>query len=280
MFFQQLKNELWKLFAKKRTYIGFAMLLLAQALIVGLLRFSGPAHRGLMHSVERSGLDPGKYVSMLTVATFMVLLLAYSLLPLFVALVGGDLVSKEAEDGTLRMILARPVSRVRLLALKWLAGVVFSVLLVAMLAAGSLLFCGACFPVTGGLFAQLPEQAPSLLNYSDGLPRFLVAHVFMIAKAATIMSLAFMFSCCNIKPAAAAISALSLIMIDRILMEIPFFHELKPYFLAHYLNCWQLLLVDPISWWQIGQAVSLLAGLSVTFLILGISIFQVRDIKS
>jgi len=112
------------------------------------------------------------------------------------------------------------------------------------------------------------------------LERYVIAHLVIVVGAFFIMSLAFMFSCCNIKPAAAAISALSLIMIDRILMEIPFFHELKPYFLAHYLNCWQLLLVDPISWWQIGQAVSLLAGLSVTFLILGISIFQVRDIKS
>jgi len=164
--------------------------------------------------------------------------------------------------------------------LKWLSGVVFSILLVAMLAAGGLLFSAACFPAAGGLFAQLPEQLPSLLPFSEGLPRFLFAHVVMLAKAVTILSLALMFSCCNLKPAAASILALSLIMIDRILMEIPFFHQLKAYFLGHYLNCWQLMFVDPIPWWQIGQAVSLLAGLSLTFLIVGISIFQVRDIKS
>ena len=39
MFFYQLKNELWKLFCKKRTYIGFLMLMLAQLLIVVLLRY-------------------------------------------------------------------------------------------------------------------------------------------------------------------------------------------------------------------------------------------------
>jgi ABC-2 type transport system permease protein len=280
MFFHQLKNELLKLFAKKRTYIGFGMLILAQFLIVSLLRFSSTAQQGLVHIIQRSGLDAGKYVSMLTVATFMVVLLAYSMLPLYVALVGGDMVGKEAEDGTLRMVLARPVSRLRLLALKWLAGVVFSILLVTALAAGGLLFCGVCFPVTGGLFTQLPEQTPSLLNFPDGLHRFLMAHVFMIAKAVTIMSLALMFSCCNMKPAAAAIMALSLIMIDRIMMDIPWFHDFKQYFLGHYLNCWQLLFLDPVPWWQIGQSVSLLAGLSLTFLIIGASIFQVRDIKS
>src|SRR5438132_648750 len=34
MFYLQLRNELWKLFAKKRTYIGFLMFLLAQNAII------------------------------------------------------------------------------------------------------------------------------------------------------------------------------------------------------------------------------------------------------
>ena len=34
MFFLQLKNELWKLFAKRRTYMGFAVLLGTQLLMV------------------------------------------------------------------------------------------------------------------------------------------------------------------------------------------------------------------------------------------------------
>lgn len=276
MFFPQLKNELWKLFGKRRTFMGFVILLGAQLLIVGLLRFAPAAHEAL----GRGGLNAEHYVSMLTVATLMDLLLGYSLLPLFVALVGGDLVSKEVEDGTLRMVLARPISRGRLLLLKWLSGAVFCGLLAAAFAAGGLVCSGACFPVHGGLFAQLPEQAPSVLDFSAGLPRFLAAHVFMLAKAVTILSLSLMFSCCNLKPAAASIVALSLITIDRILMEMPFFHDFKVYFLGHYLNCWQLLFLDPIPWWQIGQAASLLAGASLTFLIIGASVFQMRDIKS
>jgi ABC-2 type transport system permease protein len=250
MFFHQLKNELWKLFGKKRTFLGFAILLAAQAIIVTLLRFAPAAHRGLTRSLEHLGMQAGSYVSMLTVASLMAVLLGYSLLPLFVALVGGDLVSKEAEDGTLRMVLSRPVSRGRLLLLKWLAGCVFSVLLVIV------------------------------LSFGDGFHRFLIAHLIMLSKAVTIMSLALMFSCGNLKPAAASILALSLVTIDRILFEIPFFQELKNYFLAHYLNCWQWAFLNPVPWWRVGQAVSLLAGLSLTFLIIGTAIFQTRDIKS
>ena len=286
MFFYQLKGELWKLFGKKRTYIGFAMLLLAQMLIIGLLRYYPPAHRGLLHNIQTSGFLGEQYVSMLTVASVMAFVLAYTLLPLYVALVGGDMVSKEAEDGTLRMILSRPVSRLRLLLLKWLAGVIFSVVLVMALAAGGLLFSGLTFSVTGGLFAQLPDDQNigttnlGIFLFADGMERFLFAHLLMTSKAIAIFSLAFMFSCFNMKPAAAAILALSIILIDRILMEIPYFHDLKSCFLGYHLNVWQTLFYENIWWWRLGESLSVLAGLSLTFLIIGVSVFQMRDIKS
>jgi ABC-2 type transport system permease protein len=280
MFLDQLKNELWKLFGKKRTYIGFLMLMLAQLLIVSLLRYYPPAHRSLMRTVERSGFIGEQYLSMLTIATVMAVVLAYTMLPLYVALIGGDMVSKEAEDGTLRMILSRPISRLRLLCLKWLAGFVFSAVLVLALAAGGLFFCGLFFPVGGGLFAPVPEQDLGVFYFADGLGRFLLAHLFMISKACTIMSLAFMFSCFNMKPAAAAILALSVILIDRILMEIPYFQDLKECFLGYHLNVWQQFFQPHIPWWQIGESIGILSGASLTFLIIGIACFQFRDIKS
>ena len=286
MFFYQLKGELWKLFGKKRTYIGFSMLLLAQMLIIGLLRYYPPAHRGLLRNISKSGYLAQDFVSMLTVASVMAFVLAYTLLPLYVALVGGDMVSKEAEDGTLRMILSRPVSRVRLLLLKWLAGVIFSVVLVLALAAGGLLFSGLTFPVTGSLFIELPDDLNvgmtnlGVFAFPEGMERFLFAHLMMTSKAIAIYSLAFMFSCCNMKPAAAAILALSVILIDRILMEIPYFQDLKEVFLGYHLNVWQTVFYENIWWWRVGESLSILTGLSLTFLIIGISVFQVRDIKS
>ena len=41
MFLLQLRNELWKLFGKKRTYIGSAMFLLAQAILILGLTYGG-----------------------------------------------------------------------------------------------------------------------------------------------------------------------------------------------------------------------------------------------
>jgi len=281
MLYFQLKNELWKLFAKKRTYIGFIMLLLAQFLIVSLLRYTPAAHQALLRAFRHGGLGAGQqYLSMLTIATTMAVVLAYTMLPLYVALIGGDLVSKETEDGTLRMILSRPVSRSRLLCVKWLAGLIFSIVLVTILAAGGLLFSGLFFPPTGGLFAQMPGQDFAVYNFSDGLGHFLVAHLFLIVKAVTIMSLAFMLSCFNMKPAAATILALSLFLIDRILMEMPYFANLKLCFIGYHLNLWQLIFLPVIPWWSIGESFGILLGFSLTCLIIGVAVFQVRDIKS
>src|SRR4051812_27058438 len=110
MFLLQLRNELRKLFGKKRTYLGFGMFLLAQSAFILLLRYHKGPYRDMVKIMEGNGYGADKFFSNLTVATSSLLATAYILLPLYVALVGGDLVAKEAEDGTLRMILARPVS--------------------------------------------------------------------------------------------------------------------------------------------------------------------------
>jgi ABC-2 type transport system permease protein len=279
MFFYQLKSELWKLFGKKRTYIGFGMFLVAQLAIILMFRYTNARH-WILNSVRRSGFDSSKYLSMLTIASVMVALLAQTILSLYVALVGGDLVSKEAEDGTLRMILSRPISRVRLLCLKWLAGCIFSCFLVFALGMFGLLFSAIWFPPGGGLFVLIPEEGVSVFDMATGMQHYLMVLGFITVKAIAMMSLAFMFSCFNMKPAAATILALSLVLIDHILMEIPYFHDLKQYFLSHYINSWQFLFLEHVPWWRVGEGLSVTLGFGLTSLIIGIMVFQARDIKS
>jgi ABC-2 type transport system permease protein len=194
-------------------------------------------------------------------------------------LIGGDLVAKEAEDGSLRMILSRPISRFRLLIVKWLAGVIFSALLVVMLGLVGVVFASCYFP-WGGLFVFVPGEIFSVLDASQGLGHYIGAHLLMVVTACTLLSLSFMFSCFNVKPAAATILALSVIFVSFVLMQIPFFKELQPWFLNYYLNLWQNFLSAPVPWWKVWQSVFVLAGFNVSFLIIGTTAFHVRDIKS
>lgn len=278
MFYHQFKNELWKLFGKKRTYIGFIMFLLAQNIFVILFKFTR-ATAQMRRTLEGNGYLVENYISALTIATGLLFPLAYLLLPLYASLVGGDLVAKEAEDGTLRMILARPISRLRLLVIKWLAGAFFSVVLVFVLGIFGVGFSRIWFP-WGGLFAFIPNEIFSVFEPAAGLQHYVAAHVMLATKAITIMGLGFMFSCFNMKPAAASILALSVLFLNAVLQNIPFFKEFEHWFFTYHLNLWQWMFVEQIPWWKVWESMSILAGFNVTFLVIGCAAFQSRDIKS
>ena len=279
MILLQLRNELWKLFGKKRTYIGFAMFLITQNVVSMVFRFTR-ASRPMERLLEGNGYLADMYISTLTVSTIMLIPLAMFLLPLYVALVGGDLVAKEVEDGTLRLILSRPISRVRLLLVKWLAGVVFSVALVLVLGGFGLVFARLWFP-WGGLFVWMPaHQIFSVFGSSEGLFHYTIAHIMLITLAVSIMGLAFMFSCFNMKPAAATILALSFMFVNFIMQNIPYFKDLEACFFTHHLDLWQLMFAQPIPWSRVGESLCILLGYNLTFLLIGLAAFQIRDIKS
>src|SRR2546423_1482048 len=157
-----LRNELWKLFGKKRTYIGFGAFLLAQNVMLLVFRFTH-WQKSVERELEGNGYLAQEYISALTVALIMLIPQILLLLPLYAALVGGDLVAKEAEDGTLRMILSRPISRFRLLLAKWMAGGIFSALLVMALGGMALLFARFWFPWKSLFISWPPEGVFSLL---------------------------------------------------------------------------------------------------------------------
>src|SRR5256886_16900764 len=83
---------------RKRTYIGFLMFLLAQNVIILLFRFTNGPRVSMIRTLEGNGYLAQQFISALTVATFILLPIAYLLLPLYVSLVGGDLVAKVGED--------------------------------------------------------------------------------------------------------------------------------------------------------------------------------------
>jgi ABC-2 type transport system permease protein len=202
------------------------------------------------------------------------------LMPLYAALVGGDLVAKEAEDGTLRMILSRPISRFRLLLVKWVAGIVFSAVLVIVLGATALFFARLWFPWRGLFVSWPPDGIFSLLSTSVGWKLFVYSHLFLTLNASTILGLAFMFSCFNMKPAAATILSLSFLFLNLVMETIPFFEKYHHWFLPYHFRVWLFIYLQPAPWPRIAESLSVLLAFNLTTLLIGIAAFQVRDIKS
>jgi ABC-2 type transport system permease protein len=278
MFFAQFKNELVKLFGKKRTYIGFGAFILVQLLMMFMFKYSHWQER-TAQLLEGNGYVATQYISALTVAVVMLLPQIALLMPLYATLVGGDLVAKEAEDGTLRMILSRPISRFRLLLVKWSAGVFFGVLLVLSLGASALTLASIMFPWKG-MFVFVPGEAFSVLSANDGVIRFVFAHLFLAMNAGVMLSIAFMFSCWNMKPAAATILALSFLFVNAVLERIPFFEEFQNWFITHHFASWLMVFQSPVPWPQIIQSQIILLAVNTTVFIIGLMVFQTRDIKS
>ena len=278
MFLAQLKNELWKLFGKKRTYIGFGAFLVAQTVMLLVCKYTR-----WQSDVERllsaNGYPASEFISVLTVSLVLLIPQFLLLMPLYVTLVGGDLVAKEAEDGTLRMILSRPISRLRLLFVKWSAGIIFAVVLVAALGLIALGFASLAFPWKG-MFVFIPGQVFAVLPAHEGLLRLIFSVMFMAVNACVMMSVAFMFSCFNMKPAAATILALSFLFVNMVMENIPFFDRYNLWFITHHFDCWLLIFRDPAPWTQICQSEIILCAVITTAFVIGALAFQVRDIKS
>jgi ABC-2 type transport system permease protein len=275
-----LKNELWKLFGKKRTYIGFGAFILAQNCMLLMFRFTH-WQKSWERVLAGNGYLAQDYLSALTVALVMLIPQILLLMPLYTALVGGDLVAKEAEDGTLRMILSRPISRFRLLFFKWLAGIIFAAILVLVLGGTALGFARIWFPWRGMFVYSLwPEHIFNLLPAGHAARLYLCAQILMSINACAVVGLAFMFSCFNMKPAAATVLALSFLFINVVLEHIPFFEPYQEWFLLYHFRAWFLIFADPIPWHRIIGSLLILAAFNVTTFLIGSAVFQARDIKS
>jgi len=279
VFYHHLRNELWKLFGKKRTYIGFGAFVVVQNAILLLIRFTH-VHNDIARLLEGNGYLADEYVSALTVAVLMLMPQIILLMPLYAALVGGDLVAKEAEDGTLRMILSRPISRARLLFAKWSSGVIFSIVLVGVLGATAVCFARVWFPWRG-MFVSLPGTGVfSLHTVGEGLRLYAASHIFLAVNASVITSLAFMFGCFNMKPAAATILALSFMFVNLVLEAMPFFERFHEWLIVYHFRAWLLVYAQPMPWDRISGSLCILLAFNVTAFLIGVAAFQARDIKS
>jgi ABC-2 type transport system permease protein len=278
MFYRHLRNELWKLFGKKRTYIGFGAFILAQNGMLVTFRFTHWQTQ-MEAMLAGNGYLAQDYVSALTVAVIMLIPQILLLMPLYAALVGGDLVAKEVEDGTLRMILSRPISRFQLLFVKWVAGVIFSAILVLVLG-GTALGCARMWFPWKGMFVFVPGAVFNVLSPGEGFKLYLLSHVFMTLNATVVLGIAFMFSCFNMKPAAATILALSLLFANLVMEGIPFFERYHEYLLTYHFRTWHYVYSQPLPWAQVGQSVCVLVAFNLTTFLIGTAAFQARDIKS
>lgn len=279
LLFLQIWAELRKMVARKRTFLGFGAFLVLEAVIYWVLHREG-VENFFSRMIAKQGESFNHYYSALTLG-FIVLIFTLLIGAVFMTLVAGDVVAKESEDGNLRLILARPISRVRLLSVKYLSCLIYSFILMQFLVWTVLLMGVALRGWGGGMFVPSPEEGTFVLfDAGEGFYRFTLASVALSFSMLGASSLAFFLSCFRIKPAAATIASLAYVFMDSMLRESRIMDNHKAWLVTHYMTTWRMFFMENIHWGFILRQYSILAGVSLTLFVLGVLVFESRDIKS
>ncbi|MDE3252503.1 MAG: ABC transporter permease subunit, partial [Bacteroidota bacterium] len=234
-----IQIELFKIFRRPRTYIAFV----AVAGLIGIIQFGlkldGDSYVDfMMRDITSSITVEGKILNGYQVC-YIVLQILLVHVPLLIALVAADMVSGEANMGTLRIMLTKPISRTKFLLAKFIAALVYTLLLLIWLAILAL-FLNMILFGTDDLFL-LKSQYVVLLKKNDVFWRYLWAFGFAALAMTTVASLGFLFSLFAENSIGPIVATMSVIIFFTILstLNIPVFNRIKPFLFTTHMIGWK-----------------------------------------
>ena len=275
-----IRIELFKTFRKPRTYIAFVAIAAIILLVQLALYVDGETYLDfMMLSINTTFMVEGKQMNGYLV--FLIILQTLLVhVPLLISLVAGDLVAGEANMGTLRLLVSKPVSRSGLLISKFLASCIYTLLLLSFMAllglGGSVLLFG-----TSDLLV-FKSDVLVLIDSSDVLWRYAAAYAFAGLSMITVAALAFLFSVFADNSIGPIIAAMSVIILFTILttMDIPFFNAIKPYLFTNHMLNWKGFFDRPVDGSEVLKSILVLLAHIVFFVSLALYSFRRKDILS
>ena len=236
-----LQIELFKIFKRPRTYISFAAIA-AMILIIQLgLKFDGESYLQLMMSgISDSFYIPYGMILNGYLVAFVILNALLVHVPLLVALVAGDVVAGEANMGTLRMLITKPVSRVELMLVKFTASVIYTVALLIWMAILALFLSILFFGTNDMLIAR--NSVMEQIQRSDVLWRYMAAFGYASVALSTVAALAFLLSVLAENSIGPIVATISIVIVLTILseMKIPMYDDtVKPYLFTSHMLAWK-----------------------------------------
>ena len=272
--------ELYKVFKKWRTYIGFIAVGLLVMLIQVAMIFEGQhAISRITRSLQDTFLFTGNLLNGYFISYLILNAIAVHI-PFLITLVAGDLLAGEATAGTYRIILTRPITRLKFVTAKFLAGAIYSSLLILFLAIVSLV-AGMIIFGPGELIV-MSNEGITLFAKNDIIWRFLLAYSYAALGMTVVCSVAFLFSSLVENAIGPIISTMTVIIVFLIIsnINIEFFQAVKPYLFTTYILDWKEFFESTINITEISKAVAILFGHIVVLFTLTAYLFKRKDILS
>jgi ABC-2 type transport system permease protein len=275
-----VRIELYKIFKKWRTYIGFlAIAVLIPVIQIAMLIEGEKSLNFMTRNLQQSFVFVGNLLNGYLI-TYLILGSLYVHIPFLIALVAGDLLAGEATSGTYRILITRPVSRIKLVTSKFTAGLLYTYSLIFWLALISL-GLGIIIFGTGELIVLKSSQI-IIFAKNDVLWRFILAFLFASLSMSVVTALAFLFSSLVENAIGPIISTMAVIIVFIIIsaIEINIFQTVKPYLFTTYMSSWRLFFDDKINYEEIIKSCLILLAHVILFFSAAAWIFKKKDILS
>ena len=196
-------------------------------------------------------------------------------LSLAIGLFAGDAVAGEAQSGTLRYLLVRPVRRARLLGAKYLSAMTLTgALLVGVILAGL---------VAGGVvfgFGPLPTLSGTTLTTWEALFRVVGSGVYILVAASGIMAVGLFISTLTDSGPGAIVATVIVAIASQIIDQIPNLHALHPYMPTNGWLGFTGLFRFPVDWSDMRAGLTVSVVYTAVFMVLAVWNLRRRDITS
>ena len=293
-----LQIELYKISRRSRTYIAFAAITAIVLIFQFAFKADGKSYMNLMlQSVQDSfEIDKSKAIN----GYFMCYIILNTLLiqvPILVALISGDAISGEANMGTLRLMLTKPVSRTQIILVKFTASVIYTVMLLIWMALMALFLSLFIFGADDMLIFRVKGEESQILQITkdDIMWRYFAAFGYAAVALTVIAALAMLLSIFAENSIGPIIATVCIVIVCTVIsnINVPIIDKnVKPWLFTSYLVGWKGFFYigttadgEPIkgsleNWPAIRNSLYIL--LAHIFLLVGASavIFKRKDILS
>lgn len=240
-----LQIELFKISRRPRTYIAFA----AIAAIVFIFQFAFKADgQSYMNLMLQSVKDTFEFERVRAInGYFMCYIILNTLLiqvPILVALIAADSISGEANMGTLRLLISKPISRTQLILVKFAAATIFTILLLLWMAITSLVFSLMIFGADDMLIfrSKGDESQILLITKDDVMWRYMAAFAYATVALTVIAALSLFLSIFAENSIGPIIATVCIVIVCTIIsnINVPIIDKnVKPFLFTSYLVGWK-----------------------------------------
>lgn len=252
---------------RRRTVVSYGLMVALPLIVVAAVKF-GPQSGSTGSGGGGSNFGSGNLnlIGLATTGAFnftLVMLLFGSgfLLTTVFAMFCGDTVASEASWSTLRYLLATPVPRRRLLAIKLSVGLTLSFMAIALLVVASLAIGWVAF---GN--APLTSPLGGTFELTEALWRIVIISSYIFTTLLFACGIAFLMTVATDVPLGAVGTAVILVIVSQILDALEALGDLRQWLPSHYSNAWTDALGPTIDWSSMarGAAFSVIAFIILT----------------